>query len=245
MAITILDAAGRQIELSKYFRGNQAGTELYTFLENQPALALLLVGALLGNCVEIGVNEGPPDSPPDTVFESPALGITVPANFLWINKSTLEQILPKVAEIPCQAEHQPITTIHRFPKIKSDHNPNIVKIFMNWGLLAWEVPYIAFASGKVGDLLNASCWILLNGWIEPLSHLWRVQIMARHNQLNQDSDVFGIAFRPVVELPSANGHPEDRKKPDLIFIGMIATTLAHKTELLPTGVGNSSNAQVS
>jgi len=230
MAITVLDAAGRQIELSKYLRGNQVDTELYTFLENQPALALLLVGAILGNRVEIGVTGGLPDSPLDTVFESPAQ--VLPANFLWINKSTLEQILPKVAEIPYQTEHQRITTIHRFPKIKSDRNPNIVKAFMNWGLLAWEVPYIAFASGKIEDLLNASCWILLDGWIEPLSHLWRVQIMARHDQLKHDLDVLGIAFRPVAKLPSTNGHTEDRNKPDLIFIGMVATTLAHKTKLL-------------
>ena len=117
MAITVLDAAGCQIELSKYLRRNEAGTELYALLENQPALALLLVGAILGHRVEIGVNGGPPDSPPNTV----------PPNFLWISKNTLEQILPKVAEIPYQAEHQPMTTIHRFPKIKSGHNPNIVK----------------------------------------------------------------------------------------------------------------------
>jgi len=230
MAITVLDAAGRQIELSKYLRGNQAGTELYTFLENQPALALLLVGAILGNRTEIGVNGGPPDSPPNTVFESPAQVITVPTNFLWLNKSTLEQVLPKVAEIPCQTEHQPTTTIHRFPKIKSYRDPDIVKAFMNWGLLAWDVPYIAFASGKVGDLLNASCWVLFNGWIEPLSHLWRVQIMARHDQLNHGLDAFGIAFRPVVEVPSTNRHTEDGKKPDLIFIGMIATIPAQKTK---------------
>ncbi|MFN2304137.1 MAG: hypothetical protein ACK2TV_10445 [Anaerolineales bacterium] len=244
MAITVLDAAGRQIELSKYLRRNEASTELYALLENQPALALLLVGAILGHRVEIGVNGGPPDSPRDTVFESPAQ-VTLPANFLWISKSTLEQILPKVAEIPYQAEHQPMTTIHRFPKIKSDCDPSIMKTFIDWGLLAWDAPYIAFASGKVGDLLNASCWILLNGWIEPLSHLWRTKIMDRHNQLNHGSDVFGIAFRPVVELPSTNGHLEDPKKPDLIFIGMIATTPAPKTKLLPTGVGNGSNAQVS
>ena len=226
MAITVLNAAGCQIELSKYLRRNEASTELYALLENQPALALLLVGAILGHRVEIGVNGGPPDSPPNTV--SP--------NFLWISKSTLEQILPKVVEIPYQAEHQPMTTIHRFPKIKSDCDPSIVKTFIDWGLLAWEVPYIAFASGKVGDLLNASCWILLNGWIEPLSHLWRITIMDRHNQLNHDSDIFGIAFRPVVELPSTNEHLEDRKRSDLIFIGMIATTPAHR--LLPTEVGN-------
>jgi len=243
MAITVLDAAGRQIELSKYLRGNQVDTELYIFLENQPSLALLLVGAILGNRVEIGVNGGLPDSPLDTVFESPAQ-LTLPANFLWLNRSTLEQVLPKVAEIPYQTEHQRITTIHRFPKIKSNRNPNIVKAFMNWGLLAWDVPYIAFASGEVGNLLNVSSWIFLNGWIEPLSHLWRVQITARHDQLNPRFDVCGIAFCPVVELPSAKGHPEGRKKPDLIFIGMIATTLAHKTKLLPIEAGDDLDAQL-
>ena len=101
---------------------------------------------------------------------------------------------------------------------------------MNWGLLAWDIPYIAFASGKIEDLLDASCWILLDGWIEPLSHLWRTQIMVRHDQLNHDLDVLGIAFRPVVELPSANEYTENRKRSDLIFIGMIATTPVHKTK---------------
>ena len=223
MAITILDAAGRQIELTKYLRGNEASAELYTLLENRPALALLLVGAILGNRVEIGVNGGQPNSS-DTVVESLAQDVAVSANFLWLNKSTLEQILPKIAEIPYQAEHQPMTTIHRFPKIKSDRDPNIVKTFMNWGLLAWDAPYIAFASGQVNELLNGSRWILFNGWIEPLSDGWRVQIMARHNQLNHGLYVFGVAFRPLVELPSTNGHTENRKKSDLIFIGMIATT---------------------
>lgn len=227
MAITILDAAGRQIELAKYLRGNEASAELYTFLENQPALALLLVGAILGNRVEIGINGGQPDSP-DPVFESPAQDVAVSANFLWLNKSTLEQILPKITEIPYQAEHQPMTTIHRFPKIKSGRDPNIVKTFMNWGLLAWDVPFIAFASGQVGELLNDSRWILLNGWIELLSEGWRAQMMARHDQLDHDLYVFGVAFRPLVELPSSNGHAENHNKSDLIFIGMIATTAAQQ-----------------
>ncbi|MFC1975553.1 hypothetical protein ACFLXQ_04035 [Chloroflexota bacterium] len=227
MAITILDAAGRQIELTKYLRGNEVSDELYTLLENRPAFALLLAGAILGNHVEIGVNGGQPNSP-DTVVESPAQDVAVSANFLWLNKSTLEQILPKIAELPYKAEHQPMTTIHRFPKIKSDRDPDIVETFMNWGLLAWGAPYIAFASGKVDELLNGSRWILFNGWIEPLSDAWRVQIMARHNQLNHDLYVFGVTFRLLVELPSTNGRTENRKNSDLIFIGMIATTVAQQ-----------------
>lgn len=227
MAITILDAAGRQIELSKYLRGNETGTELYTFLENQPALALLLAGAILGNRVEIGVNGGQPGSPA-TVFESPAQEVAVSANLLWLNKSTLDQILPKIVEIPYRAEHQPMTTIHRFPKIKSDRDPSIVKTFMDWGLLAWDAPYIAFASGKVGELLNDSRWILFNGWIESLSDAWRVRITARHNHLNHGLYVFGVAFQPLEQLPPTNGCTENRKKTDLIFIGMIATTVAQQ-----------------
>jgi hypothetical protein len=177
--------------------------------------------------VEIGVNGGQSNSS-DTVVESPTQDITVSTNFLWLNKATLEQILPKIAEMPYQAEYQPMTTVHRFPKIKSDRDPDIVKTFMNWGLLAWGAPYIAFASGKVGELLNGSRWILCNGWIEPLSDAWRVQIMARHNQLNHDLYVFGVAFRPLGELPSTNGHTENRKNSDLIFIGMMATTVAQQ-----------------
>jgi hypothetical protein len=225
MVITILDAAWHQIELTKYLLGNEVSDELYTLLENRPALALLLAGAILGNRVEIGVNGGQPNSS-GTVVQSPAQDVAGSANSLWLNKRTLEQILPKIAEIPYQAEHQPMTTIHRFPKIKSDRDPDIVKTFMNWGLLAWNAPYIAFASGQVSELLNGSRWILFNGWIEPLSDAWSAQMMARHNQLNQDLYVFGVAFRPLVALPSPNGHTENCQKPDLIFIGMIATTVA-------------------
>jgi hypothetical protein len=179
----------------------------------------------LGNRVAFGVKGGQSNRS-DTAVVSPVQDVAVSENFLWLNKSPLEQILPKIAELPYKVGHQSMTTIHRFPKIKSDRNPNIVKTFMNWGLLAWDVPYIAFASGQVDELLSGSRWILFNGWIEPLSDIWRVQVMARHNQLNPGLDVFGVAFRPLVELPSTNGHTENYQKPDLIFIGMIATTVA-------------------
>ena len=223
MAITILDVVDRQIELTKYLHGSEVSAELYTLLENRPALALLLVGAILGNRVELEVNGVQPNSS-GLAVESSVQDVAASANFLWLNKSTLEQILPKIAEIPCQVEHQLKTTIHRFPKIKPDCDPNIVKTLMNWGLLAWGEPYIAFASGQVSELLNDSRWILFKSWIEPLSDARRVQIMSRYNQLNRDCYAFGVAFRPLAELPSTNRHPGNHTKFDLIFIGTMAIT---------------------
>ena len=52
--------------------------------------------------------------------------------------------------------------------------------------------------------------------------------MDRHNQLNHNLYVFGVAFQPIEQLPSTNGHTENRNKSDLIFIGMIATTIAQQ-----------------
>jgi hypothetical protein len=195
-------------------------------LVNRPTLALLLVGAILGHQLKIEINGTQPNSS-DTVVKSLTQDIAISKNFLWLNKGTLEQFLPQIAELPHKSRLQLKTTIHRFPEIKSERNPDLVKAFLNWGLLAWNAPYIAFASGSVDELLNASRWILVNGWIEPLNNTWYAQIMTRHNQLRDNRYIFGVAFQPLVELPSTNGHSEKRRATDLIFIGMIATTTIH------------------
>jgi hypothetical protein len=180
----------------------------------------------MGNQVECAANGTRPQGS-DTVVKSLAQDVTVSKGFLWLNKGTLEQFFPQIAELPYKSRHQLKTTIHRFPEIRLERNPDIVKAFSNWGLLTWPVPYIAFASGSVAELLDASRWILVNGWIEPLNSTWYAQIMTRHNQLRNNRHIVGVAFQPLVELPSTNGHSEKRKAPDLIFIGMIATTTIH------------------
>ena len=49
MGITLLDAVGRPFELTPYLNGSEVSDDLYPVLENRPSLALLLVGAILGN----------------------------------------------------------------------------------------------------------------------------------------------------------------------------------------------------
>jgi Ca2+-transporting ATPase len=226
MNITLLDAIGRPLELTQYLNGNKASDKLYILLENRPALALLLVGAILGNQVKFALNGTQPQGS-DTVVKSLAQDVTISKGFLWLNKSTLEQFLPQIAELPYKSRYQLKTTIHHFPKIRFEHNADIAKTFSNWNLLAWNAPYIAFVSGSVDELLNASRWILVNGWVESLDNAWHAQIMARHNQFRDNRHILGVAFQPLVELPSTNGHSEKHKAPDLIFIGMIATTIIH------------------
>ncbi|MBF2074093.1 MAG: cation-translocating P-type ATPase [Synechococcales cyanobacterium C42_A2020_086] len=160
---------------------------------NLDSTPLLLLAMALCNDAVIADNGCPDQSLGDPT--EVALGLwAAQAGFL---KTEWEQWLPRVAEIPFDANRRRMTTLHRLP---------------NGG-------YLVFTKGAVATVLEQSSQIW--GRSESLDAVWRHSIEAANHQLaQQGSRVLGVAVRGLPVLP-------DAIEPALIeqnsqFLGLVA-----------------------
>jgi Ca2+-transporting ATPase len=143
--------------------------------------------------------------------------LTVGGKFeLW--KSDLEQLMPRVAEVPFSSERKRMSTFHRIegePRVKTDE-----------GLLPYlpaavqSKPYVIFMKGAVDSLLDVSNRLIVEGEIVELTPEWRSRIEAQNDGLaEQGLRVLGFAFKPLTSVPPAEGLPQCEH--DMIFIGIV------------------------
>lgn len=143
---------------------------------NLDSTPLLLLAMALCNDAMIADNGCPEQSLGDPT--EVALGLR--AAQAGLLKSECEQWLPRVAEIPFDANRRRMTTLHRLP---------------NGG-------YLVFTKGAVAAVLEQSSQIW--GRPESLDAVWRQPIEAANHQLaQQGSRVLGVAVRGLPVLPDA------------------------------------------
>ncbi|MFQ5855896.1 MAG: cation-translocating P-type ATPase [Anaerolineae bacterium] len=236
MAVTVLDVAGRTVNLTEILRhgrpiwtpsGNphlvaeaplEAATTLDTpEVELDPTLQLLLAGGAL--CNDAILEPADDESGDLRAVGDPTEGalVVVAAQF-GLLKAELERSLPRVAEAPFTSERKRMTTVH---KVASDGLPIPSSQPDNPEPDIWNpAPYVAFTKGAVDSLLDVSSQVRVDGRIEPLTDDWRERIQAANDRLAQDGmRVLGVAFRPL-EAPPTDSREETLER-DLTFVGLV------------------------
>lgn len=226
MTVTFLGVAGQKIELTEPLRHRQPmlDNSLDSSIKGKPAMILLLSGAVLCNDALL---ESHPDRPQKIhAIGDPTEGALVEiATRLGLWKATLEQVFPRINEIPFESERKRMTTVHeiRFDQV----NASEAMSQAIWGFPGFQqlastagAAYIAFSKGTVEGLLSISSRVWVEGQTEPISDVWRDRIFTHSNQLAQEGmRVLGIAFRPLDSLPEKTS--PGTLEQDLIFVGVV------------------------
>jgi Ca2+-transporting ATPase len=199
--------------------------EFYTngasFTPNQdPQAALLLNGAMLCNDArleESGEEEGQVTW---RMVGDPTEGaLVVAAAKAGLDRSAMEQTLPRRMEVPFDSERKRMITIHEFEN-GSDPNPPLPWKAGNTGMGLKECPFIVFEKGAPDIVLDYCGHILENGRIQLLTDEKRREVLeANQRMARQALRVLGVAYRPIEELPESS--EAESLERDLIFVGLL------------------------
>lgn len=212
MTVTLVDLVGQRIAM----------TDLHSRANDRRTLALILAGGALCNdaMVVSGVQSG--NNQPALIGDPTEGALVVAAARLGLSKATLEQALPRVAELPFDSTRKRMTTVHRVEHAVMSEQPGAYASLLEeqtW--LVGEAPYIAFTKGAVDSLLEVTGALWRDDHSEVLTGQTREQIVQTNNQLAMSGmRVLGVAFRPI-DAPVDTNTPTELER-DLIFIGMLA-----------------------
>lgn len=220
MTVTVLDVAGKTEPIKEVVtkgvgalissNGRAAKTDV--------AQALVLAGNALCNDVVLEFDDT--DRSKFHVVGDPTEGaLVIAAAHFGIYKPILDQVFPRVGEVPFSSERKRMTTVHRLDKnAQADAGSNfLVKL-----MAEMERPYIAITKGAVDSLLEVCDRVYVDGETVSLDgpENYRARIVEMNNTLAQDGlRVLGLALHRWPEMPT-DWKPEAIEK-GLVFMGMV------------------------
>jgi P-type Ca2+ transporter type 2C len=225
MTVTVLDVAGRKVELDEDLNQtvetgrldpcNNPNEEYLAKTTEYASLVLLLAGGALSNDALLEC-----EADKYEVIGDPTEGaLLVAAAHMGLPKADLERVLPRVGEVPFDSDRKRMSTIHQISD-GSVEVPKALKVL--WERRDWrdESPYIEFTKGAVDSLLQVSTKVWVKDHQEKLTEEWQEKIKGANDELAQKGmRVLGVAYRPWDKLPGEID--EEGVERDLVFVGMI------------------------
>ena len=205
MTVMVVDVAGHSLELG----GTPRAAE--TWASQPPSVGLALaVGAL---CNDAALRLDGESGRPVTVGDPTEGALLVAAREAGLERSALEPILPRTAELPFDSERKRMTTVHR---IVLDAAP--VQSGLSF-LRDLGTTTVAFTKGAVDGLVEVADRVWLDGDVVPLDDEWRARILAANEQMaGNGMRVLGLAVRPLDDMPPLRPDALER---DLILVGLV------------------------
>ena len=190
MAVTILEVAGQQIELSEDVAiGNQA-------------MNLLLLSGALCNDASLDNNQAIGD-PTETALVTAAAQMGLP-------KRKLDQLWPRIDEVPFDSERKRMTTCHQCEQPL----PEALQQIWQQSVPA-DTNVVVFSKGALHSMMTTVDQVWSDNQIQVLTDELSQRILLAHDRLaNQGLRVLGLAFRPLSARP-------DSLEEQLVFLGMM------------------------
>jgi Ca2+-transporting ATPase len=221
MTVTTLEVASHRVDLphpdADAESSDDAETPRAERLEDDPALALLLLGGALCNDAELQSDDE--QAARIEVLGDPTESAMVEAAARFaLRKPALESVLPREAEVPFESDRKRMTTVHKLRQ--PDELPAGLATILGRNAKAEYPAYFAFTKGAVDSLLQVCNAIWTPEGATKLDQSWRQRISDANEELaRQGRRVLGVAYRPLEILPE--GDAMDRLEQDLIFIGLV------------------------
>jgi len=229
MTVTVLDVAEHRIDLSEDERlplrdkgepcADAHPSEVQSnALKQHPSLTLLLVGGALSNDALLECDD---EHGQFHIVGDPTEGaLVVAAARIGLLKESLEQVFPRVAEVPFDSDRKRMTTIHRMPATEAEI-PMAYQAVWDWG--GWAGvgtrSFVGFTKGAMDSLLGVSNRVWVEDRVEPISDSWRTRIETGNQQLAQQGmRVLGVAMQSFDEIPD---QIDESVEKDLVFIGLV------------------------
>lgn len=187
---------------------------------------LLLTGAALCSDAIVRPAKSPIESPA-FLGDPTEIALVLAASRFGLEKSNLEKLLPRVAEIPFSSERKRMTTVHSIP---SDPLSLPADISQFWK--GSQASRIAFMKGSAETLLACCDRLWINGKAELLGESRVENLLQANNQLAAEGvRVLGVAMRFLPEI-SHESLPEEREQ-HFTFLGMIGMMDPPRAEVAP------------
>jgi Ca2+-transporting ATPase len=217
MTVTVLSLTGRKYEISR----SDPGLDPHEVRNS--GVALLLAGAVLCNDAILQPAESPGSA---TLLGDPTeTALLLAGARFGVEKSKLENLLPRVAELPFSSERKRMTTLHSVPTDRDRLPPDIRQ------LVGGSLPSgIAFMKGTVENLIACCETVWTDGRIEGMDEARAAHLLEANSQLAaHGTRVLGVAFRVLSGLPREL--QPDESETHFTFLGMIGMMDPPKCEV--------------
>lgn len=221
MTVTVMDVAGHTVEIDEVLQGgmpalmSRDGTGAAS--PNATQLILLADGALCNDAV---LEHDADDPNRYTTIGDPTEGaLVVAAARFGLLKPHLEQVFPRVGEVPFDSDRKRMTTVHRLAD-DTYTSLNEAEQYLTGVLNLRNNAYVVFTKGAVDRLLDVSCYVWVDGQVVPMTPDLQRRIENANNSLAQKGlRVLGVTYRILDRLPTSWNEAELEN--DLIFVGMV------------------------
>lgn len=219
MTVKVIDVAGSTHDVTEITQKSKSllALEHNVFETPSEAEALLLAGADLCNDAMLQRVNTPKEELRAVGDPTEAALVIAAAHFdMW--KENLEDLLPRVGEVPFSSERKRMATIHKIDA--TTKSQGIGTQYLQTIVTRLNVPYIAFVKGGVDSLIDVCDRVWENGEIKSLTGEYHTRIHAKNDELaRQGLRVLGVAFKPMTHLP--NDYTPETVENGLVFAGMI------------------------
>jgi Ca2+-transporting ATPase len=212
MTVTLLDVAGDRRSVDALLEDGIPVTRVDADVDlslppTERTLTLLVKAMTLANDARLQPREN--DECRRTIGDPTEGALVVAACELGLEKETLEERWPRVAEVPFTSERKRMTTVHetKVPPTKTN--------------APWrDAPYVAFVKGAVDSLLDITSRV----WVGDEAVALDEELVERINSANAEmaangQRVLGVAFRTLGTVPQAGS--QEQIEEDLTFIGLV------------------------
>ncbi len=193
--------------------------------DDREAGPLLMIGVLTNDAVleQTGETEGRASYRMVGDPTEGALIVAAAKAGLW--RSKLTEKLPRVAEIPFDADRKRMTTIHELRDVDDDDATPF---------RADEKGYFVCVKGAPDLVLKHCTHLLHRKGPAPLTDQERQKIMAANSTMaSQALRVLGVAYRRLDQLPAAEAITVDTIEHDLVFVGLFGMIDPARPEVKP------------
>jgi P-type Ca2+ transporter type 2C len=184
-------------------------------------LLLLIGGALCGDAILRAEGEEAQGEPRAMGDPTETALVEVAVRF-GLRKEAIEEILPRIAEVPFDSDRKRMSTIHTLPSPATERDKSIASLHRRIFELTGS-PHLAFTKGAVDSLLQVCSRVFEGGRLVPLSDDRRERILSANDRLAREGmRVLGVAFRPLASLADLPG--QDGIEEDLVYVGLFGIT---------------------
>ena len=214
MTVTVIDVAGHYLELmgtGSYPIPALVKDPAARLLEQPLSVNLVLAGGALCNDASL---QPDPQTGRYTAIGDPTEGaLLVAASQAGLYKRDLQNVLPRVSELPFDSERKRMTTVHQLPADLAGL-PRALQAIQRA-----EEPYVAITKGSADGLIEISSRVWVDDKAEVIDEEWQQRIHLAIEQMAQNGmRVLGIAIQWLDAFPT---QPQETLEQDLIFVGMV------------------------
>ena len=224
MTVAVVDVAGQTLPLSEEVtEGVLAPPTVQTLSDHfagEPALELALVAGTLCNDAELEFDDdGDAGRAFHTVGDPTEGALVSAATSAGLPKTKLEELLPRVKELPFDSDRKRMTTVHHCNGAAADL-PSLALLIQAFGGESTSCD-LSFTKGAVDGLLQISSHAFIHDRIETLDDQLRERIQTAHERLaDQGMRVLGVATRRV-DSSAAGAEHSQTLEDGLVFLGLV------------------------